>query len=212
MRLNPNAFNRFLGGIGQQLEWRRSFACACVNPASGSPDPKHALCGGKGRFWEAPVATVAGVASQSTDAELANQGLWESGDMIASVQESSPMYDAGQYDRVKMINSTDVFSQPLQRGAPTERLIFTPEKITRVFWLHKVTGEPIDVPAPVVSEAGILSWPNGDGPPLNSYYSITGTKFSEYFILRRLPSDRNEHSGARLPKKMQLRKWDLFGR
>jgi hypothetical protein len=59
---------------------------------------------------------------------------------------------------------------------------------------------------------GNLSWPNGGGPPIGVTYSLTGTKFDEYFIFLNLPSDRNEHEGARLPKKVTLRKWDLFGR
>lgn len=48
MRLNPAAFDRFLTGIGQQVLWRRAYACACVSLQSGAPDPKHALCSGKG--------------------------------------------------------------------------------------------------------------------------------------------------------------------
>lgn len=211
MKLDPAAFDRHLSHMGQQLLWRRSYGCACVNPASGSPDPKHALCSGKGRIWDAPIETVAGVASQTTDAELADQGLWESGDMIASVPQSSVMYGAGQFDRVTMLNSTDVFSQPLLRGAPTERLLFTPASIDRVFWLHATTREIVEGGIPTVGSDGIPVWTSG-APPLGQHYSMTGTKYTEYFILQRLPSDRNAHSGARLPKKMQLRKWDLFGR
>ena len=43
-------------------------------------------------------------------------------------------------------------------------------------------------------------------------YSLTGKKFDEYFIFGQYPSDRNQHSGMRLPRKLVARKWDLFGR
>src|SRR5574344_1187428 len=100
MRFNPAAFDRHLNNIGQKVQWRRSYACACVNPASGAPDPKHALCAGKGRIWDKPVDTVAGIARQETLAEWMKAGLWESGDMVLSIPQASPLWDAGQFDRV----------------------------------------------------------------------------------------------------------------
>lgn len=213
MRLNPNAFNRFLRGIGQRVTWRRSFACACVNPASGAPDPKHALCAGKGRIWNDPVETVTGIASQEVVAEWAQSGQWESGDMILSIPSDSPLWDAGQFDRVKMLNSTTVFSQPLTHGAVTERLIFAVHSVNRCFWLHPTTRLIVEGGVPVVSDNGMLSWIGGIGePPPGVTYSITGLKYDEYFIFGGLPSDRNEHSGSRLPKHVVARKWDLFSR
>lgn len=212
MRLNPIAFNCHILHMGQKLTWRRSYACACVNPDSGAPDPKHVLCQGKGRLWDAPIDVVAGVTKQDTNTEYNQSGLFEAGDMIMTVPEDSPLWDAGQYDRILMLNSTDVFSQPLKRGGPTERLLFQVSSFTRVFWLDKITRMPIEGALPNVDMSGNLSWPNGGAPPAGVTYSITGTKFDEYFIFLNLPSDRNEHQGARLPKKVQLRKWDLFGR
>lgn len=212
MRLNPVAFNRHLNHMGQKLKWRRSYACACVNSDSGQPDPKHVLCGGKGRLWDDPIDVVAGVTKQDTNTEWNASGLFEAGDMIMSIGEDCPAWDAGQFDRIVMLNSTDVFSQPLRRGAPNERLLFNVDKLIRVFWLHPTTRQPVDGTLPDVDANGNLSWPNGGAPPMGATYSLTGTKFDEYFVFQNLPSDRNEHSGARLPKKVQLRKWDLFGR
>ena len=99
MRLDPAAFNRFLGEIGQQVAWRRSYACACLNPASGAPDPKHALCAGKGRLWNAPVQTVCGITRQDVSPELIAAGLFDAGDMQMTIPSSSPMWrDAGRID------------------------------------------------------------------------------------------------------------------
>lgn len=213
MRFNPGAFDRFLTGIGQQVEWRRSYACACVIPTSGAPDPKHALCSGKGRLWDPPVPTVTGVASQSVTAEWMQSGQYETGDMVLSIPQVSPLWNAGQFDRVLMLNSTDVFSMPLTRGAPNERLLLKVQSIDRCFWLHPTTRLVVEGGIPVVDADGNLSWPGGVGePPPGMLYSLTGQKFDEYFIFGQYPSDRNQHSGMRLPRKLVARKWDLFGR
>lgn len=213
MRLNPDAFNRHLEHIGQRVLWRRSFACACVNPASGQPDPKHALCGGKGRIWDPAVETVTGVASQEVLAKWAKFGLWEAGDLVLSVPSSSALWDAGQYDRVQMLDGDDRFSQPLVRGAPTERLIFAVKSLERCFWLHPTTRAIVEGSVPVLDANGRPTWPGGVGePPPGTTYSLTGLKFDEYFIFDKYPSDRNQHSGAKLPKKIVARRFDLFSR
>src|SRR3546814_259961 len=138
-------------------------------------------------------------------------GLWESGDAIAVIPENSPMYEIGQFDRVVMLNSTDTFSRVLTRGAVTERLLVSVEAFTRVFWLA-TDGAIIEGGLPVVSDDGELSWPNGGEPPAGTQYSINGTRFSEYYCFGPFANDRNEHRGARLPKRLVLRKWDLLGR
>lgn len=213
MRLNPARFNRHLKNIGQQVAWRRSYACACVDLVSGAPDPKHALCGGKGRLWDAPIETVCGVAKQEVNPEQAALGVYDTGDMTMTVGSDSPMWaHAGRYDRIILLNSTDVFSQPFQRGAPTERLIFAVKEISRCFWLGPDKQTIVEGGIPVIGTDGRPTWPDGGEPPLGAKYSLTGQRFDEYFIIDHLPSDRNEHSGSALPKRVSLRKWDLFGR
>lgn len=211
MRFNAAAFDSFLGNIGQQVEWRRSYACACLNPTTGQADPKHKLCNGKGRLWDPPKPTVVGVASQKVQAEWQAAGLWESGDMVLSVPQNSPLWEAGQFDRILMRNSTDVFSQALLRGGPNERLLFQVKSFTRCFWLD-ANRELVEGGLPDVDSSGNLSWPRGGEPPPATQYSLTGDKFDEYWVFGAFPSDRNQHQGMRLPKKLIARKWDLFGR
>lgn len=211
MRFNPAAFDRHLLGIGQRVAWRRSWACPCTNSATGQPDPKHQLCMGKGRLWDPPVETVAGVASQKVQMQWAQSGLYEAGDMVLSIPQVSPLWEAGQFDRVTALNSTDVFSQTMVRGAPSERLLFQPASLTRCFWLHPQTREPHDGSLPVVTN-GQLSWPSGGEPPPGATYSLTGTKNSEFYLYTELTSDRNQHQGMRLPRRVVARKFDLFGR
>lgn len=213
MRLRPSHFDRHLKNIGQDVLWYRSYACACVNTESGSPDPKHTLCRGKGRLWDAPLKTLVGVPSQSTSAKMIAAGLWEHGDMMVTIPQFSPMWElAGRYDRVTALNSTDVFSIPLKRGAVSEKLLFKPATISRVFWLDPSSRLPVESSHPTVGDDGTITWGTGIAPPINTIYSMTGTRYSEYYLFDQFPSDRNEHQGVRLPKKVQLRKWDLFGR
>jgi hypothetical protein len=213
MRFNPSAFDRHLASIGQQVFWRRSYSCACTNPDSGQPDPKHALCGGKGRIWDAPIETVTGIASQKVQMQWAQMGMYEAGDMVLSIPQASPLWDAGQYDRVTALNAATVFSQPLVRGGVGERLLFKPAGLTRCFWLNPTTRAVVDGAVPAIDADGRPSWAGGAGePPPGFTYSLTGTKFPEYFIWGDWPSDRNQHSGMRLPKRVVARKFDLFGR
>lgn len=213
MKFNAGAFDTFLTGIGQRVKWRRSYACACVNPGSGQPDPKHALCLGKGRIWDDAVDTVTGIAGQKVQVQWAQMGMWEAGDLVLSIPQGSPLWEAGQFDRVTAMNATDVFSLPLVRGAPSEKLLFKPATVTRCFWLHPTTRLVVNGGLPVVSDSGVPSWPGGVGePPAGTTYSLTGTKYLEYYIFGEMTSDRNQHSGMRLPRRVVARRFDLFSR
>lgn len=211
MRLNPGHFNRFLNNIGQQFLWRRAYACSCVDPHSGAPDTKCSFCVGKGRQWIEPVRASAASAGQKTQVSWAKMGLYEQGDMVMTVPENSPLWDAGQFDRVTMLNATDRFSQPMKRGAPTEKLLFTVKQVDRVFWINKATNTIVEGGIPTFDANGRPVWAAGEPPPGMSY-SISGTRLSEYFIYMDLPRNRNMHDGARLPKLTVLRRWDLMGR
>lgn len=214
MRFSSTRFDRHIANMGQMAQWRRAWACSCVNASSGAPDPKCRLCSGKGWFWDAPIDTVLGVPSQETYIKQGVYGAWEDGDMMITIPQSSDVWAlCGRFDRVLMLNSTDVFSQPLTRGSPTEKLNFNVSTIHRVFWRNPTSHAPVEGGIPTIGTDGRPTWEGGIGePPPGTSYSITGEKFSEYYILDQLPSDRNEHSGTRLPKRVKLRKWDLFGR
>ncbi len=213
MRFNPVHFDRFLSGnIGQEVIWRQSFSCACLNPDTGSPNPKHALCGGKGRLWAEGKKTTIGIAKQDVDDKLVELGHFEAGDMIAVIPANSPAWAAGEWDRIQMLNGTDVFSQPMKRGSPTEKFIVKVKSVSRVFWLDNA-GQIVEGGIPVVAADGTLSWPGGVGePPPGAQYSISGEKYTEYYIYGHFPSDRNQHKGMKLPKRCILRKFDVFNR
>jgi len=154
------------------------------------------------------VPGSAGVAGQKTQLEWAQFGLYQGGDVVLTIPESSPLYEMGQFDRLVMLNSTDNFSLPLVRGQ-NDRIHGHIKKIDRVFWID---GDAIvEGPLPDLAENGTLSWSVG-GPPAGRQYSVDGTRCSEYFIWGPFPSDRMMHHGARLPRRVVARQFDLFGR
>lgn len=211
MRLNPAHFNRFLANIGQQFLWRPATACPCVEPGSLAPQPNCPHCLGKGQIWGAAIEAGAASSGQKTQVTWAKMGQYEAGDIVLTVPENSPLWDAGQFDRVTMLNATDKFSQVLKRGSPGDRLLVVPKEITRVTWIDKATQAIVDGGIPTWDANGRLTWAQGEPPP-GMNYTITGTRLSEYFIYMDLPRNRNMHDGARLPKMTVLRRWDLLGR
>ncbi len=216
MRLSPAAFNAFLsgdGGIGQDFLWRPSTICPCITPHSGAASTKCPRCSGKGRVWGKAIPARAGMTNQKVDKTWAMSGQYQLGDATLTIPQSSAMYGIGQFDRVTTLNSTDPFSIALTHGAPTERLFFKVENINRVYWYTGPdgTGDLTEGVVPQVSDGGLLSWPNG-APPAGKVYSISGTRYTEYYVYQSLASDRQEHYGAKLPKKLIARLFDVFGR
>jgi hypothetical protein len=212
MNLSPDDFNGFLAGIGQQYDWRQSYACPCADPHSGAAKTSCPLCFGKGRQWLAAVGGVAGMAGAKTQREWAQFGVYESGDVVVTIGSDQPMYAIGQFDRVTALNATNRFSVVLTHGAQVERLVMTVNSIDNVFWLTPDGTATVQGGIPVVAANGTLTWPDGGEPPAGAKYTVSGTKILEYFCYGNFPSNRNEQSGSQLPKRVVLRDFDLFNR
>lgn len=208
MKLSPESFNKFLGFVGQTFSWRKSYICPCVTAATNAPVPSCPHCLGKGFLWTSAVEGVAGVPSQKVQREFAKLGQWESGDMLLTVGSDSPLYAIGERDRVTMLDGDDPFSINLRYGY-NDKLPWQVKTITRVIWISGV--DLVEGGIPTQQTDGTLLFTTG-APPAGSAYSVTGTKYSEYFVFQDFPSDRNHHFGATLPKRVQLRRFDLFGR
>lgn len=212
MQFQVGAFNDHLNGLGELFKWRKSWACPCLNPTSGSPNARCPYCSGKGRIWDAkPVDALAAVSSSKTQLEWAKFGQWLSGDMVLTIPEDSPLYEVAMYDRVLCTTSTDAFSLPLIHGALTERINGSVKSIDRVFWFDS-SNNMVEGGVPTVAQNGSLSWPSGGEPPNGQAYSISGIRNNEYYCFGAFSNDRNKHQGMRLPRRMVLRLFDLFGR
>lgn len=214
MRLSPGAFNAHLATMGHELAWRRSYACPCITPGSGQADPKCAWCGGKGRQWddESP-ANVAkcGFTSQSAKKGMAEFGVWEPGDAVLSIGSNCPFYTCGRFDRFRSTKSTHVFTDNLRRGF-NDRLAGSIVSIDRVFWLD-AGKNLVEGSIPSVGDNGVLTWADGDVAPGDGVvFSIAGERWDEYYAFLDLPQNRPIHNGADLPRKLPVRRFDLFGR
>ena len=211
VQLNPGAFDAFLSNIGQDFTWSKAYVCPCINPSSGAANPKCQVCFGRGRYWPAGLPAVAGVSSQKVQQAWQQFGLYQTGDTVLSVPQISPMYDAGQFDRLMALDTTEQFSVNLLAGT-NDRLFMPVLTITRVFWLNADLTATIEGPIPTIAAVGALTWPNGDGPPEGTTYSVSGVQTQEFFVLMDYPANRAEHHGLRLPKRIVARRFDLMGR
>lgn len=209
MKLSPAAFNQFLAHIGQRFLWRRAYDCPCINPHSGAARHDCPHCAGKGQVWDEPIEGVAGAAGYRVQREWAQFGVWESGDLVVTIPSNSPLYAMGQFDRVTMLNGTEPFSLTFTRGH-NDVLQFPVERIDRVFW-YDDDDSLVDGGIPTVAADGTLHW-DSDEPPAGKRYSISGTKRTEFYCWGEFPSNRNMHSGEPLPRRVVLRRFDLFSR
>jgi len=207
MELDPDSFNAHLDHMGQTVKWRRAHACPCVSPKSGAANPACPTCRGKGYFWDAPVAGVVGFSGQKVQMAWAQYGRWQSGDIVLSIPSDSPVYAVGMFDRVTMAQGSTPFTAVVMPG---ETLKFPVLSIARAFVLEG--GAPKDVPLPGVDGNGELVWPPGVKPHDGAQLSLSGRRSPEYFCFGEYPQDRAFHHGAALPRRVVLRKFDLFGR
>jgi len=211
VRLNPAAFNAHLDNMGQKFMWSKSYACPNVNDDSGAAIPDCPICFGRGHFWPTAIAATSGVASQKTQQSWAQSTLYAQGDTVLSVPENSPIYGAGQFDRLLAVNTEEVFSLRLLAGEE-DRLFGTTIAISRVFWLSLDNTAIIEGEIPAFDAHGNLTWPDGEGPPEGTSYSVSGSRRQEFYVFMDYPANRFEHMGARLPKRIVARRFDLFGR
>ncbi len=211
MYLNPPEFDAFLNKVGQTCAWRRAYACPCINPNSGAADPKCPRCAGKGFAWATAVQGTAGISGQQVQKRWADFGKWEAGDVVVSIGSDSPLYAISFADRVLFLNDTQGFSVVLTRGQG-DTLGFPTVAIDRVYWLD---GQKREVAGsiPTFDADGALSWGDSDvAPPDGVLYSVSGRRRTEYFCWGDYPQDRGHFHGRALPKKVVLRRFDLYGR
>lgn len=209
MRLNPAHFNAFLNNVGQHVAWQQAFACPCVNPNSGAALPSCPVCAGKGRTWNPPVPAVVALSGQKVQREWAQFGVYESGDVVVSIPSDSPVYAISAFDRVVFQDSSTPFSLVLKRG-DQDLLRFPVVSISRVFWLD-ASNNVVDGGIPTVSADGALAWSSGE-PPAGRQYSVSGRQQPEYYVYGDYAQDRRHFQGADLPRRIVLRRFDLFGR
>lgn len=207
MILASGKFNTLLNGYAQSFLWRKGYACPCVNPNSGQPKVGCTTCGGKGRFWSSATPGMAAVMGRDVAKKQAGFGLWDQGDIMLSIPSDSELYALGMYDRLEAVNRTEPFSMNFVAGI-NESLRFSPVSIDRVIYLDG-TNQLVECDIPVINTDGTLTW-GTIKPPVKTTYSMTGRRKPEYFAYDELPLDRAHHNGEPLPRRIVVRRFDLF--
>lgn len=206
MQLSAEAFNALVRDMGQTVAWRRASACPCRKARSGAADPSCPQCHGLGWWWSDPIECTLAVAGQKVQTEWAKFGLWQSGDQVVSLPSDSAAYDLGPQDRVVMVQSSVPFSVILRPGEPLRKSIVT---LTSAGWFEE--GALVVVQDPAWGSDGRPVF-TGQGPPDGAQLSVNGRAHPEFFALQELPQDRAHHHGRLLPRRVVLRRFDLFGR
>lgn len=211
MRFSEDKFNAMLGGdLARGFAWRKSYACPCgTNPRSGAAKSSCPLCGGKGRQWNDEVVGAAGAKAMSQQRAFAMFGEFEPGDTLLTVGSDSPLYSARQFDRIRALDATVPFSEALIQGQ-NDRILGTVVAFERVFWLAGDGTTILEGELPTQAADGSLSWATG-GPPANTPYSVSGMKWTEWYVYKDLPVDRNVGASG-LPRRLPVRSFDLFRR
>jgi hypothetical protein len=164
---------------------------------------------GVGVIWDGPVDAMVALAGQKVQRGWAQFGFYEQGDVVLTLQSDSPAYDMGERDRVVFVQSSMPFSV-VRTNTGAQKLEFPVATIESVLWLDGA-GVRVDGALPAVAADGTLTWASG-APPADTQYSITGRKRPEYFCWGDFPQDRAHHGGLPLPRRVVLRRFDLFGR
>lgn len=237
MKLSPADFNAHLRHMGQNVQWRRAYACPCRDPYSGAAQPGCPQCAGKGKLWDAPQAGLVGLTGMQRQRQWAQMGLYEAGDVVVSLPSDSPIYAMGETDRVRFTDSSQAFSLTLTRGRDDAAWPWPIVQLNRLFFLNEdqqivesvwpvpppdpPNPDPPDPPDPPLPEPPFLTrWPTpadllanaAPVPAFGQTYSITGRHYPEYFVWGDLVQTRHHHQGFDLPRHVVLRRFDLFGR
>lgn len=209
MKLSSYAFNTLLYGLGQTALWHIASVCPCRSPHSGAARQDCLRCHGKGVTWGEGVEGVVGFASAALSRKFAAFGQFLPGDVVLSIPEASPLYSIGLNDRVTLTHSEEFFSLGLVHTS-ADRLTLSAITIDRVFWLD-AHQQVVQGGLPEISDTGHLIWSEGE-PPLGTQYTLEGWAHPDFYVYMDLVKDRPYHQGEDLPRRVVLRRFDLWGR
>ena len=211
MRLSPQRFNQQLADQGQRMLWQRARVCPCRESHSGGAKEDCPICDGRGTFWDKGIPTRAGVVGAKILREFAAFGAWEDGDVMVSIPSNTPMWNAGENDRVVFADGHQPF-QVVMRHNSTAKLRFPLLRIERCFWLGPNGSTVLECTAPRVDpDTGALSWLDlTQAPDPGAQFTIAGQRRPEYFLWRYIPVSRAHYNGLDFPKRATLKPFDLF--
>lgn len=209
--LIPEEFNAFLADLGQAVLWRPSRVCPCRNRSSGAARADCPVCAGLGVVWDAGVASIAAMTGVKAQRSWAEFGRWENGDTVLTLPSDQPIYAMGEGDRVMLLHSSEPFSLVVPWGGTISGQVVSISACTSVDFDPEAETPEVTLPIPRVEPNGTLSWASG-APPSGTQVAVTGRRRPEYFCLQDFPQDRAHHQGRELPRRVVLRRFDVWGR
>lgn len=157
-------------------------------------------------MWKPGLQVRAGVSGREAQKQWVRFGQSDVGDVVITIPSDSPLYAIGPYDRVLFLNRTEPFSQNIVKGV-NERINFVIISLDQVLYIDGDTM--VDAPLPAVREDGTLDWAGVELPD-GVTFSVAGRRHTEYYCMKETPFDRPHHAGAALPRKVVLRRFDLY--
>ena len=211
LRLSPAIFNRQLQFMGQSVLWRRAALCPCRDVYSGGSRQDCPVCTGRGWSWGRGIPSKTGVVGAKAGRKQADFGQWEDGDVALSVPGDTPMWHAGEKDRVQFMDGEMPFQVALRHDGGA-RIDFVPLRFERCFWLRGNEAAFRDADLPKWDAGtGALSWPAGRTPPdAGEQFTLTGVKRPDFMLVSHLPISRAHFNGLPLPRLFQCRRTDLI--
>jgi len=163
-----------------------------------------------GIFWESPsVPCICALSGVKAKRQWAEFGQWENGDLLIVCPSDSPSFSAGWGDRFTLADTTESFSTVVVRTGTESVNFYNPVFDAAVYLDGNRNRVSLDPPNLV---DGVLIWPSG-APPSGVRYTLTGRGGPEYYVFNEIPMSRTHHGGsADLPRRIVLRRLDLFGR
>lgn len=213
MRLSPARFNQQLDEQGQRMLWRRARVCPCrdMSSGSGAAKPGCPICEGLGTFWDKGIMAQAGVVGAKTLRQFSDFGKWEDGDVMISIPSNTPMWRAGENDRITFMDGHRPFQVALENDGMA-KLRFRAQRIERCFWLGPNGTAIIECEVPRIDPAtNFLSWASqANAPDPGAQFTVAGLRYPDYFLWREVPMSRAHYNGLDFPKRVTLKLFDLF--
>lgn len=212
MRLNYARFNQLAHKLGQRIQWRQAHTCPCSDPETGRVDYHCPACQGRGVIWDSAQAGQLALSGQKLQRQWAALGLYERGDVVCTLPSDDPVYDLAEFARVLFTDSSKPFSALLNHGG-SDNVGPGVQRLDEVLWLDSGVIERAD-PTPALDTAtGALSWAGvGNEPAAGTRITVSGRRSPEYYCYMEFPQDRSHQQGDPLPRRVVLRRLDLFGR
>lgn len=213
MFLSPPRFNRQLAEMGQAMLWQRAHLCPCREAHSGSARPDCPVCAGRGTFWTEPVPSRAGVVGARARRQFDAFGQWQDGDVLISIPADTPLWGAGENDRVVFADGHQTFQAHMTNDG-SARLREPVIRLDRCYWLGPNGLGVVECSLPRLDRTtGALDWADlTTAPDPGGQFVVIGAKRPEFFFWREVPISRSHFNGLPLPKRAVLKKFDLFGR